>query len=624
MQGVSTDYLQAIVANERKIKSRVVISFVDNETVGSSITPVANEHDPVPMPKELAINTVIVPVRKFALADTEQAGSERMFPGEDLFPAAGESLPWVGAKLSDAAGDIGTGGEDYTIEYGTPVTIEDLAWFADDHLGNPVNFEVFYDAGAGFISIIAVTGYTEPAWTFSPPASILNVEKLKITITKVSIPGTRAKMIEFQGGFVLDVTDRVVSWEVAREREINDASAPVGNASISDLTLNLDNTDRIFYKESGSIVSDLMIANRKITIEVGPELPDGTVEFLPVGTYFTVAWNSTDDAVVTVSAWDRAKRAQEEENKGSEILIDQTISELVLLLLTDFDTGLASDALIDITIDEIPFSFFDPEAFWIHFKELAIGEGGQVYFNELGQFVFEARDKLTGSPTAVTTLRDSDTLIAVSEGFDQQRLRNKVIVKGTPLIEQAQTEVLNFAEVITVPGSGTKNLTLFFSTSPVKDPQTPVITGHADISISSTTLYSWGVDITLSNVNVADQTITLITADGNPFERTGGVRAVANDDQSIATNGAKTYEIESDFFQSNSYAEDLAQGLVDVLSDPGALREIQMRGRPELQLGDPVNIEYERGGIDADFWIIRYSLSYDGALMQNITVLEVM
>jgi hypothetical protein len=235
--------------------------------------------------------------------------------------------------------------------------------------------------------------------------------------------------------------------------------------------------------------------------------------------------------------------------------------------------------------------------------------------------VFESRAHMTGG-SAVATLTDLDTVVSMQEGWEQDKMRNAVRVVAKPLTPQATAEVYNATEAIDVPASGTETVMIYFSSKPVINPQTPIITGGADITISSWVPYSWGGVLILANSGGATEQVTAITVDGDPLVEAGGFVERSESDLLINENGRREYTVESEIIQSRTVAKQMAQDLREVLEDPASERPMTGRGRPELQLADRVHVENERMNINADQWITRIRLTYDGGLGMECTLQE--
>lgn len=623
MQAVSADYLTAIMAPVRKTVQSVMIQFVDNRIIGTTIVVTADEGDAAAAPKGCVVDGKTFVLNENALADpfdeTDSLGRARMFPADDLYPLA-DGIIWFGDTLSGDNRSI-SGGEALVLTYFQATNIYNVRWSGDDWLGRPEDFTVEYWTGSAWALIESVTGWANADWSKTLLAPITTT-KLRITVTKMNLPQTSAKLMEFEAGLELDATDLVAQWEILQERSTDNMTNPLGNASSNQITLEMSNIDNLFYRHGGSIYTPYLVANRRITVRCGVRLADESDELVQVGTFYTIGWDADlDSPTVRVTAWCRSKLLKENDFASSTVYTGQTISQLVKILALDFDLT-DEEMVIDDTIDVIPYAWFNKASYWSHLTALAAAEGGQVYFDELDRLVFESRSHLADHAMPVATLADTDAVIGVREGWEQSRMRNDVRVEPKALQPAASQGICNLTDTLTVPANSTLAVTLFFSSSPCVSVQTPVITGGAHISIQSWTVFAWGGTLTLANSAGADETVTAVTVNGQPLEESGGYEGAAEDVNLILLNGRRTYQVESRFIQSRVHAQALADGLLPALKNPGAEISVQSRGRPELQLADTVTVNVERMGIADDYQILRSRLVYDGGLAGELTLLE--
>jgi hypothetical protein len=620
MQDVDAPFLSAVKAPVRRIAQQVVINFVDNAVLGDLLSVSGDSYDSM-LAAERAIDGWDEVVHEMAFADPYEDSRARVFPANNLYPLTNEA-GWWGNSLANDSGEI-SGGETLTLEYAVPTSVKTIQWFADARLGHPVNFVIDYHDGVGWTTLATVTNYSSATYTLELPTAV-NVEQLRITISKVKHGQSYAKLLEFQGGLVLDVTNRVISWEITKEREA-DGSQPYGNSSANQISLELDNADGLFYRNNPEPYAAYMRANRKITVRCGVYVA-GSPVLLPQGTFYTRGWKAAqNNATCRVTGWDRAKRLGEVDYGTSQVLLNQRISDMVEMLGSTYGLD-PREMQIDETSGVIPYGWFDRKSYWSHLKDLAIGAGGQVYFDEFNRLVFESAEALASRITPVETITDLDTIISAAEGWEQDKMRNSVIVPVEPLAPEAEQNICSLNEEIVVPGSGTKRVTLFFSNTPCIDVQTPEISGGAHISIDSWSAYVWGGELVLENSDGADETVTAITVDGKPLTGAGGLVAESTDAISVRENGERVYELPSGarrFVQSLVFGQALAAGMLDALVDPGGVITVSGRGRPELQLADRVSVENPGLGIDGDFWITRIRLTYKGGLDAEYTLLEV-
>lgn len=173
-----------------------------------------------------------------------------------------------------------------------------------------------------------------------------------------------------------------------------------------------------------------------------------------------------------------------------------------------------------------------------------------------------------------------------------------------------------------VSGASTATITVQFQ-GPAVDVAAPVITsGGADVSVQSYVYTATGGTVVLQNTG-PDETVDGMTIDGKLLESDGEFVAEAENPVLVAEFGERAYELENDFIQSLEQAQEIADALLGSCEDAEREIVVQMpaRGWPHLQLGDRVTVESTRSGINADYYVVRSRLVYNGGLDGELTLL---
>lgn len=612
MQSVTADFQTAMAADVRHPVCKVEITFA-GDVAGAGPTATGDSIDSDHVPASQAANGTVEAPRKWAHA------ADHVFPDGSWYPMdQGDEGGWWGDTVADANGDI-AGGESLTLTYSSTQPCKTIRFWADEDLGYPVDFEVFYWDDPDWISITSVSGNSSTAWSYTLPAQVSST-KYKITITKVSRGNQVAKLMEFSPSYTANVTARVKDLEILKERYYESETLPVGNASANQLILTLDNTDDVFdHRNTASPYYGQLKAGRKIQVWLGFVLADDSEELVLQGTYYTVAWKATGE-LCTVTAYDRAKLLQDSEFSTSLVYEDYTISELVEVLLDDF--GIASgDQDVDATTETIDYAWFTKASYWYHLALLAAGEGGQIYFDESDHCVFENRSHLSGG-SSVLTLHDDTYLISLDDEWAQRNMRNRIRVRVRPLEEQAQTTIWTLMETLSVAAGSTKSITVWYDTYPAVDVQTPSLDdADANISVQSWIPYAWGGALTLANAGGTSEDVRAMTIAGKPLEEKGGMVAVAEDSDLIDENGVRSYSVDSQYITGLDHADALAADLLTAYEDPLAPVIVSGRGLPHLQLGDKVTVVHREKYIAADYWVTRIRLMFTGSLVMDLDLL---
>jgi hypothetical protein len=339
-----------------------------------------------------------------------QNPAETVYPADDLYPVAGDGsseIGWWSNGLSDGSGVLS---ETLEINYNALQTIKTLRVIGEIRLGYPIDFDIHYSIvqspGVGEWTLLSsVTGNILEDWTAT--VTPVQVRHLRLTISRFSLSNSHAKVLEFAIGYTIDVTSRVKSFSITKERSATDEATtlPYGNSSANDLTLVLDNTDHAFsHRNSDSPFYGYLKRNRKIRVWLGIVLPDGTVEYTPQGTYYTNGFSAPlSSPEATISARDRAKRMMEVNFARSIVYEGKTISELAEIIALDFGL-VAAEYQIGATTDIIPYAYFEDAAYWTHLSRLAAAETGAVYFDETDRMNMENRSRMFSARLSQGTL----------------------------------------------------------------------------------------------------------------------------------------------------------------------------------------------------------------------------
>ena len=136
----------------------------------------------------------------------------------------------------------------------------------------PVDFTIkLYAQDDTLLKTETVTGNAQIAWQKGLEPQVLDVAKQELIITRWSLPGTCAKIVEFFTSIreVYETGD-LMSVRLLEEREASQGSLPVGNISANEVTLTLNNESKKFdIGNENSPLKNLLKPNRRIHVSVG-------------------------------------------------------------------------------------------------------------------------------------------------------------------------------------------------------------------------------------------------------------------------------------------------------------------------------------------------------------------
>mgnify|MGYP003334513575 FL=1 len=175
---------------------------------------------------------------------------------------------------------------------------------------------------AGTITIY----YNGTTWTKTEPATpVAPVSMTSLRVTAGAVAGKYIGLIEMSPRWVIDVADKIVSFDIARESSSNpDDVLPVGLVSANSLSINLVSYES--PREAVSYDKSMILDNTKVyfykRVEISPyykvyhsagTLSDskGSYEKINQGVFYLDNWNISEYGEVTVNALDGAKILQE-------------------------------------------------------------------------------------------------------------------------------------------------------------------------------------------------------------------------------------------------------------------------------------------------------------------------
>lgn len=295
----------------RKPCSKVVITWTD-PYIDPSIQDDNNSQNRISYPMLIADLVTETP-RKFLSTNRTYSnldGTYYLAPS-DITEARRNQFAWWGLTNSDSNGY-------YTTAQTIDITFSDrlvLGWlvFGDNKLNQyPVDFDV------SVLVTINNTYYEVDTMQIRDNDSIslyqafntahINATGVRLKIYKWSHGLSVVKISEFYTSFVKEYyDDDIVMLNVNEEFESSKGSLPIGNISINECELKLQNiTDDFFPENTSSQIRNFIVRNRKIEPFIGFEYSNGVKEYFPKGLYWSGDWSMSDNGTdVSTTGRDR-------------------------------------------------------------------------------------------------------------------------------------------------------------------------------------------------------------------------------------------------------------------------------------------------------------------------------
>lgn len=287
----SEEFKSAVVANARRVRLKAAIAIVDPDiTFGAAASSGAAAfskmdelHD---KNTDITSRYQSLEMNRFALDGAFSIMPDSGWQGEtgycstDVCDADGyfESSQFVELRFS-----------------GVDVLQAMSVFFANDaHDGVPQDFkvEVLHNNVAYYTE--SVTDNEADMRSFGGFV-VYNPDAIRITVTRWSLPYRRARVAEIVPGLYENWSDNdVASIEVRQKCDISNMSLPYGTCS-----LKIDNQNRRFEPRNKDGIFQSLEERQGIDISFGVDLPDGAVEWVPVGTYYQYrhGWSTSDNDI---------------------------------------------------------------------------------------------------------------------------------------------------------------------------------------------------------------------------------------------------------------------------------------------------------------------------------------
>ena len=354
MYPVTQDFLDKMKADRRQVFARVEIDYTD-PFIDQSIQIEANERANVSYPQQTA-DSVDQTTRKYACLD----GTWDLTSGEyHLAPSPGMSsqyqMGWWGAQFADQDGYFAEPYPTLTVTH-LPRPIRQLKVVGDTAREEyPVDFTVkLYGPGDTLLKTETITDNDQISWSKTLDPEVLDVAKQELIVTRWSLPGTCAKIIEFFTSIreVYETGD-LVSLRLLEEREASQGSLPVGNISSNEISLALNNESKKFdIDNENSPLKNLLKPNRRIQAWLGAEAENAAAENPPTFTRDSVAYQSDGTQVA-------ANIPRFEPGKfGKAIMVEEGTTNLN----SDpfFKTGISGWGIVNMTTMEWLSNVYNP------------------------------------------------------------------------------------------------------------------------------------------------------------------------------------------------------------------------------------------------------------------------
>lgn len=293
---------------------------------------------------------------------------------------------------------------------------------------------------------------------------------------------------------------------------------------------------------------------------------------------------------------------------------------------------------LDTGINIIPFGYFESGTkFSDVIGQLVEAENGQLYQDESGIFKFENRQHWTNAPyTQVQKIILTGQVIG-AELPDDSHIINVVEVNAEIRSKKPEQTIyrLNAADSISIPANSTQDVFIDFQdpilsmTVPTSSSTTSYFVANdlpdesgtdltSSLTVSKSYLFAKSAKFTFSNTSGSTAYLTQLVITGRSVTVDRQLYVRVQDDSSVTAYNEQSYSINNNFIQDNSWANSLAQMILNDFSSPENLQVIIIRAIPELQLGDLISWQGRYWRI----FDIKATLNPSVGFIQELTMLQ--
>lgn len=290
----SEAYQKAIVADGRRMYLKAVIDIIDPDIVQGDVSG-SEQQEGISRPEQLWD-------KKFE----STANYASMEPGRSLLsgwyinlPADSATRDWeagyTGAALSDWDG-VFPAPQIMQIEFANVSILQAMSVaFSDrpeDGVAADFKVEVFSEGVAYYTK--EVTGNNDPLVSITG-WRVNNPDRIRVTVTRWSLPRRRMRGLEIVPGVYEVWTGNELSSVIVKmQGDIVCLTTPYGTAVIK-----MDNQSRRLDPRTKDGVFLSIEERQGVELYMGPRLPDGTIEYKRLGTFYQASggWKDSDNSV---------------------------------------------------------------------------------------------------------------------------------------------------------------------------------------------------------------------------------------------------------------------------------------------------------------------------------------
>lgn len=448
--------------------------------------------------------------------------------------------------------------------------------------------------------------------------------------------GTGATLQEWDKFDYDDFTSRVTDMEVTREMDMLSSMI----SSIADFSFS--NVDQKFTPGHDPDIGEYILQGRPVKLFWGFDstaIPafTGLTEKVPNLSSGSQAKFHAIDFLTTISNIELDRAVLYESQRTDQVLSDLLINHAGLA---------ASQFVLDVGMNVIPFAYFKKgDKLGSIIRELMEGELGTFFQDELGMFRFWNRQHSIGAASVWTFSKQTNVLD--DDPLAVENVINTVEVNARVRQVQAKQKLWESSGPTEIKGGSTIEIFADFKDDfgdlPVTILDTPEYIGIADtssyetntaqdgsgdamnayISLTDFEQFATGCKMVFTNTHPGSLFITKINLYAKPAKVVSEIYHRESDGPSVAKYDERIYTIDNDFIQDEAFAISLARMIIQDRKLPTGVRNLKVRGVPQLQNGDIVTYDAEDGQGPLTYKVMKIAGSLDkGGLIMNVQLVR--
>lgn len=382
-----------------------------------------------------------------------------------------------------------------------------------------------------------------------------------------------------------------------------------------------------------TFIGDLILPKRVIKAECGF-----------AGTYVPKFSGLTDDMhpkikddTITIHAYDWANKIQD--TLVSDQLYIGLRSDELIANLCDIVGIDSTKRKLETGTHIVGYAWFPQASAWTYIQQVAEAEGGRVFFDEEGHLNFWNRTHISAqSSSSAYTFTFDQHVINMDYDINKSKIKNRIVVKASPKTLLDRTIIYNDTTKPQLGAGITQEFWAQFSHGtetnvPAINVEIPIvgvgITANSladgtgiDLSsyvvLSSHSLFAESLKLNIQNTYNDSAYITNIVVYGQPVVTDYIIEAVQEDLESQKLYGIQELQIENNFIDLESYAENLAVQKLEELKEPRNFIQAEVVGAPHLQVGDIVTMQEGFDGQSDTYTINKNRWQFSEDFIQNL------